>query len=933
LLRAAAALACVAMLGGCTSAKAIRLAKVGPETACVEPIAEQDLVVGVALSGGGSRAALFSAGGLEALGRLPAPQGGSVLEQVSYISSVSGGGLASSYYAVHKPPRSVPMIGPDGAMTKEYEEFFGRFKKQLSQDFEGAIIRRQLGKFRFVLNSALAAQSLNEVLAERLLGRATFSDLVARERAGDSPRVIFNSALYNSGRRFLFSALPPDASQYDFVDDLERSLAEDGKALEVPEVVERRWELLLPVTPLDLQIDPCPVPISGAVTASASFPPLVGPITFQVGDEDYFWHTGDGGLYENLGLEALQFVFLKQLQDRRAKRALIISFNSSYPFQVGFRLLGKRSEPWTIWNYDFTRIPSIMEERATAYWSLFYRGLQLEGVFPDDATLGIVFLNHNGARWAEDLSDLPAACRRENPPLSSPEDVQDRIAEIPTRLNIESECDRQLLFTAAAKVVEQNRREIEIFLAEAQGLTLAPQRVTAPVALAQASAPTAEGAQTPGAAPGTLEAAAPAPAAAGKRTEILFWHAMDGERGEALAALVKRFNESQGEFEVKAVYKGNYDEVVNAAMTAYRQKEPPHLAQVFEIGTRSMILSRAIVPAYRLIDQAKIAIDWEDLLDQVFNYYSEDGKLYSMPLAVSTPILYYNKDAFAKAGLPDQPPATWAEVEDFSRRLLAAGAATCGFTTSWPEWSMLENTFAWHDQPYATNQNGFARIDNRLLLNSDFGRKHVGALAAWSRDGIFTYGGEQSKPDAKFVSGDCAMLIQSSGSIGEFKKSVGFAWGTGQLPHWGGSYPKANSIVGGSSLWALRGRPPGDYRGVAQFMKFISEPEQQIAWSGATGYLPFTKTAFQALEQGEFYDENPEHWTGLSQLRNAPPSPNSRGVRLGNLAQIRDVIRSELESVFSGKKEVKDALDSAVVRGNAILREFGITHKPWPDEI
>jgi hypothetical protein len=105
-----------------------------------------------------------------------------------------------------------------------------------------------------------------------------------------------------------------------------------------------------------------------------------------------------------------------------------------------------------------------MEERATAYWSLFYRSQQVEGVFPGDTTLRIIFLNHDSAEWAGDLADLPAACRNETPPLTRPEDVQERIAEIATKLAMESPCDRELLHTAAAKVVAQNRQAIQDFL-------------------------------------------------------------------------------------------------------------------------------------------------------------------------------------------------------------------------------------------------------------------------------------------------------------------------------------------------------------------------------------------------------------------------------------------------------------------------------------
>ncbi len=463
--RAAMVLACALLATGCASAIAYRAPKAGPETTCISPEPDRDLLVGVALSGGGSRAALFGAAGLEALGRLQAPQGGSVLEQVSYTSSVSGGSLSNAYYALHKPPRTTPVLGPDGAMTGAYQDFFAGFKEKLAQDFESALMWRQIGRFRYLLNSALMAQSLAEILGERLLGPGTFTDLHAREVQGDSPRVMINTTLYNDGRRFVLTTLPPEAFRYDFFGDLRRSAAQRGRTAEYPPILVRRWESLRGVTPLDLQIDPCHMRVAGAVTASASFPPLVGPITFRVGDDEFYWHAGDGGLYENGGVESLMFVFLAQLQAKKARRALILSFDSSYPFAVGSRLLSRRASPWTLFSYDFSRIPGIMEERATAYSSLLFRSLQIEGVFPDNQTLHVVFLRHADAQWKDDLSDLPEACRQDPPLFDSPAKVVERIAEIPTRFAIPSECDRQLLITAAAKVVAQNRQEIEDFLA------------------------------------------------------------------------------------------------------------------------------------------------------------------------------------------------------------------------------------------------------------------------------------------------------------------------------------------------------------------------------------------------------------------------------------------------------------------------------------
>jgi hypothetical protein len=211
-------------------------------------------------------------------------------------------------------------------------------------------------------------------------------------------------------------------------------------------------------------MDPCSASLAGAVTASASFPPLVGPITLQVGGEKTYWHAGDGGLYENSGVETLLFLYLKQIQARRARRALVLVFDSSYPFSVGERRLALRSLPFTLLTFDFSRIPSIMEERASTYSALFFRSLQLEGVFPDSKTVNVIVLRHTDARWAADMSDLPPACEAEPKPLASPEAVRERIAEIPTALELPSECNRQLLVAAATKLVAEHRDVILEFL-------------------------------------------------------------------------------------------------------------------------------------------------------------------------------------------------------------------------------------------------------------------------------------------------------------------------------------------------------------------------------------------------------------------------------------------------------------------------------------
>jgi sn-glycerol 3-phosphate transport system substrate-binding protein len=441
---------------------------------------------------------------------------------------------------------------------------------------------------------------------------------------------------------------------------------------------------------------------------------------------------------------------------------------------------------------------------------------------------------------------------------------------------------------------------------------------------------------------------APPPAAA--KTEIHFWIGIAGQLADAVNTQAKEFNESQGEYEVKVLAKGTYAEALTAAIAAYRQKNPPHIVQVFEVGTQTMMLSGAVYPVYELMQQNDIRINWADFIKPVIGYYTKDGKLYSMPYNSSTPILYYNKDAFKKAGLdPEKPPKTWKDVEAMSKKILAAGAAKCGFSTGWPSWTMVENMHATHDQPFATKHNGFDSVDGvELLINREFGVKHIAQLAAWQKEGIYSYGGRAGTPDPKFVNGDCAIYIQSSALIGGFTRSVKFNWGTGELPHWGPPYKKATSIIGGATLWVLKGRPVAEYRGVAKFLEFLAKPEQQAWWHVTTGYLPISNTAVHMLEQGYHFVKNPNQYTALAQLTGLPPVPpaalaakkmppakperiateNSQGLRLGNFVQIRDVIESEMENVFAGKKSAKQGMDDAVAKSNTILKEFAQANRP-----
>ena len=410
------------------------------------------------------------------------------------------------------------------------------------------------------------------------------------------------------------------------------------------------------------------------------------------------------------------------------------------------------------------------------------------------------------------------------------------------------------------------------------------------------------------------------------KTPITWWHAMGGANGERVDKLARDFNASQDQYEVKPVFKGTYAEALQAAIAAFRAHQQPNLLQVYEVGTATMMAAKgAIYPVYQLMAEANEPFDPKAYLAPVTAYYSTaDGKLLSFPFNSSTPVLWYNKDAFKKAGLdPEKPPQTWPEVEADAKKLQAAGYR-CGFTTSWPSWVNVENMSAIHNQPMGTQENGFQGLDTEFVFNKGIVLDHVTKLAAWQKTKIFDYGGRTNKAAPKFYTQDCAMFAESSAALASNKASIkDFTFGEGRLPYW----PQVegapwDSIIGGASLWVLRGHPEEENKGVAKFLAYLSRPEVQAWWHQETGYLPITQAAYDLTKQSGFYAKNPGTEVAIKQMTVKPPTPNSRGIRFGNMVQIRDVIDQELESLFAGQKTPQKALDAAVERGNTLLRQF-----------
>ena len=423
-----------------------------------------------------------------------------------------------------------------------------------------------------------------------------------------------------------------------------------------------------------------------------------------------------------------------------------------------------------------------------------------------------------------------------------------------------------------------------------------------------------------------LAASLAAPAQA--QTEIQWWHSMSAALGEWVNDLAKGFNESQSEYKVVPTFKGSYDESMSAAIAAFRAGNAPHILQVFEVGTATMMASRkAIVPVAQVMKDAGMKFDPGRYVPAVAGYYTaSDGQMLSFPFNSSTTIFHYNKDAFKAAGLdPKNPPKTWPEVVSAAAKLKASGHK-CPLTTSWVSWTQLESFSTWHNVEFSTPATASAE-PHRLVVNSPLHVRHIENLGQHGQAGPVPLPwprqrrrrrvlGRRMRDDHRHLRPLCAR--QEEGKFTHGIVDPALLSGRPGAPQ--------NTVIGGASLWTMAGKSPEEYKGVAAFLNYLSSDKVAADNHMRTGYLPVTTAAYQMTEKSGFYKENPGTDVAVTQMIRKT-TDKSRGIRIGNFLQVRAIIDEELEQVWAGKKEPKEALEKIVKRGNEQLARFQQANK------
>ncbi|WP_409348572.1 ABC transporter substrate-binding protein [Paenibacillus phyllosphaerae] len=405
------------------------------------------------------------------------------------------------------------------------------------------------------------------------------------------------------------------------------------------------------------------------------------------------------------------------------------------------------------------------------------------------------------------------------------------------------------------------------------------------------------------------EGAAPAAETSKEPVKVVWWHSMGGELGKAATQLVTDFNASQQDIVVEEVYQGTYDESLNKMKASMDDKSGPSLIQVYEIGSRFMIDSGAVTPVQQFIDGEGYSL--ADLEPNIANYYTFDGKQYSMPFNTSNPILYYNKTLFKNAGLdPEKPPATFEEVAEAAKKLTKDGVTGGSFAIyGW----FMEQLFANQGADYVDNGNGRTAAATASLVNTDAGVK---TLEWWKslidNKTMLNLGRKTDDTKKAFIAGQVAMTLDSTASLRGIVDGVGdkFEVGTAFLPK-----PAASGdggvVVGGASLWILNNKPEAEQQAAWTFMKYLAEPATQAKWHINTGYFPITTKAYDEQIVKDNLAKYPQFQTAIDQLHATKAMPATQGAVMGVFPEARQLVETAIEEAFSGQKTPKAALDDA----------------------
>ena len=408
-------------------------------------------------------------------------------------------------------------------------------------------------------------------------------------------------------------------------------------------------------------------------------------------------------------------------------------------------------------------------------------------------------------------------------------------------------------------------------------------------------------------------------------TTITFWHSMGGVNGQAIDALVKKFNdENKYGIKVESQYQGEYDDSLNKLKSAQIGNTRTDLVQVYEVGTRFMIESGWTVPMQKMIDADKY--DVSQIEPNLSAYYTIDDKLYSMPFNSSTPIMYYNKDMFDKAGITDVPDSLEG-IDKIGEQLMSKGGASEVMSLGIYGW-FFEELIGKQGLNYANNGNGRDKTATAVEFDKNGAAKNI--LTEWqklNKDGYAPIVGKGEDAGlADFSAGKSAITLGSTASLKQILQDVNgkFNVGTAYFPKVKES-DKGGVSIGGASLWALDNKDPKKLRATWEFVIFLISPESQAYWNAETGYFPVTTAADEEQTFKDNVAQYPQFQTAIDQLHDS--KPQYAGALLSVFPEARQIVETEIENMINRNETPEKAVESMASQINSSIEDYNLVNE------
>ncbi len=410
------------------------------------------------------------------------------------------------------------------------------------------------------------------------------------------------------------------------------------------------------------------------------------------------------------------------------------------------------------------------------------------------------------------------------------------------------------------------------------------------------------------------------------QTKIDFWYAFsDANRSGWIQERMDEFNaqlSAAGKpYMIVGERKGSYPETQQAAVLAARQGNPPHLVQLYEVGSQIAVDSGIFMPVIELGD-----FDTSDYIAPVLNYYTIGGKVNSIPFNSSSPIVYANKSLMDAAGVT-AVPTTYNELLAACDAAAAAGVLTADvkcFGVSLNGW-FVEQWVAEQGATLVNNDNGRSGRATEVLLTSDAVRNVFNWFKTLNDKGYYTYTGKLEDwdgSDAIFTNGKVLFHITSTADLVNITRAVGtsFELVTGMLPIVDGT-ERNGVVIGGASIWLVRDHPVEELTVARDFVLYMTNAENMVSWHKATGYYPVRNSSVDLLRAEGWFTEFPNASTAFDQLLGTIPSTATGGALMGTFQATRTIVEEALQKVLAGAS-VDAALAEAKKLADAALAEY-----------